>query len=89
MVAAETERDILAGQARQDRSAEAMYRLGIMFSTGQGVPYDPVLAHQWFNLAAMQGSDEAKARRRELADEMSPEQIAEAQRRAREWLSEA
>ena len=40
-----------------------------------------------FNLAAMRGSDEAKAYRRELSGEMDPADIAEAQRAAREWLS--
>jgi len=44
-------------------------------------------AHKWFNLAAMRGVDEAKSWRAQLAREMLPQQIAEAQRLAREWLS--
>ncbi len=76
----------LLQQARDERCANAMYRLGMMFSTGQGVDYDIVAAHKWFNLAATMGSEEAKRWRKELAGEMSSSQVAEAQRQAREWL---
>ena len=42
-----------------------------------------------FNLSAMRGCEEAKARRRELSSEMDRDAVAEAQRAAREWLSKA
>jgi TPR repeat protein len=67
--------------------ADALYNLGLAYSTGQGVGVDFVAAHKWFNLAAMRGVDEAKSWRAQLAREMLPAQIAEAQRLAREWLS--
>jgi hypothetical protein len=41
----------------------------------------------WFNLAASRGSQPAKEWRRELAGMMSKDEIAKAQRAAREWLS--
>jgi hypothetical protein len=41
----------------------------------------------WFNLAAVRGSEAAKECRRELADQMSKDEVAQAQRAAREWLS--
>ena len=44
-------------------------------------------AHKWFNLAALKGSEDARHYRRQLAEEMSPEQVAEAQRQARQWLT--
>ncbi|HEX3809663.1 MAG TPA: hypothetical protein VH000_13105 [Rhizomicrobium sp.] len=72
--------------AKQGR-ADALYNLGLAYSTGQGVGVDFVTAHKWFNLAAMKGSDEAKTWRAQLAGEMNNSQIAEAQRLAREWLS--
>lgn len=72
--------------ARKGR-AEALYNLGLAYSTGQGVGVDFVAAHKWFNLAAMKGSEVAKSWRAQLAREMSTGQIAEAQRLAREWLS--
>lgn len=67
--------------------AEALYNLGLAYSTGNGVGVDFVAAHKWFNLAAMRGVDAAKSWRAQVASEMLPTQIAEAQRLAREWLS--
>jgi TPR repeat protein len=64
-----------------------LYKLGLIYSTGQSGEVDLVQAHMWFNLAAMRGSQAAKECRRELADQMTAGQIAEAQRAAREWLS--
>lgn len=72
--------------AKQGR-AEALYNLGLAYSTGQGVGVDYVAAHKWFNLAAMRGSDPAKSWRAQISREMNSNQIAEAQRLAREWLS--
>jgi len=72
--------------ARKDRAADAMYSLGIMYSTGQGVPLDLVQAHKWFNLAAMMGNGEARQWRGQLAAEMNQTDIAEAQKQARAWL---
>ena len=66
---------------------DALYNLGLAYSTGQGVGVDFVAAHKWFNLAAMRGVDEAKSWRAQISREMLPNQIAEAQRLAREWLS--
>ena len=66
---------------------DALYNLGLAYSTGQGVGVDFVAAHKWFNLAAMRGIDEAKSWRASIAKEMNNSQIAEAQRLAREWLS--
>lgn len=65
---------------------DALYNLGLLYSTGQGVPVDYVTAHKWFNLAAMKGNSQARECRAELALDMSPSEIAEAQRQAREWL---
>jgi TPR repeat protein len=72
-------------EARNGRS-DALYNLGLAYSTGQGVHVDYVAAHKWFNLAAMKGVDEARTWRAQLSREMSTVQIAEAQRQAREWL---
>ena len=66
--------------------AEALYNLGLAYSTGQGVDVDYVAAHKWFNLAAMRGSDVAKNWRNQIAGEMNAGQIAQAQKLAREWL---
>jgi TPR repeat protein len=56
-----------------------------MYAHGLGVPQDYVEAHMWLNLSAAQGDREAKKYRDWLAEKMTPSQIAEAQRLAREW----
>ena len=67
--------------------ADALYELGVAYSTGTaGIEVDLIEAHKWFNLAALNGSGEAQSCRAEVAEEMSAREIAEAQRRAREWL---
>jgi TPR repeat protein len=71
-----------------DASGDELFRLGLLYSTGQGgAPLDYISAHMLFNLAAMRGSLEAKAYRKELANEMASEDVAEAQRQAREWIA--
>ena len=65
---------------------DALFELGLMYCSGREVGLDLVQAHKWFNLAAVRGSEEAKTYRKELSSEMSKDEIAEAQRQAREWL---
>lgn len=66
---------------------DACFDLGVAFSTGShGLDADMVEAHKWFNLAAAQGHEEAAWCRADVSDEMTAREIAEAQRRAREWL---
>ena len=43
----------------RDGRAEALYNLGLAYSTGQGVATDMVAAHKWFNLAAVRGVEAA------------------------------
>ena len=72
-----------------EASGDELFRMGLLYSTGQGgAPLDYVSAHMLFNLAAMRGSDEAKLYRREIAVEMASEDVAEAQRQARQWLAQ-
>jgi TPR repeat protein len=70
-------------------TGDELFRMGLLYSTGQGgAPRDYVSAHMLFNLAAMRGSEEAKAYRREISAEMDPADVAEAQRAARNWLAQ-
>lgn len=69
-------------------NGEEMYRLGLEASVGSDSgSFDLITAHKWFNLAAMLGNAEARTYRAELAREMTPDEVAEAQRLAREFLS--
>ena len=67
-------------------TTDAFFALGMQYATGQSVPIDFVTAHKWFNIAALKGSAEAIRLRREIAAEMSEDDIAAAQRAARDWL---
>ena len=73
--------------AAQSGAPDALFELGLLYSTGRDVEADLVAAHKWFNLAAMRGNKAALEYRKELANEMSQYDVAEAQRRAREWLT--
>ena len=64
---------------------EVQFSLAGMYFMGQGVPQDYVEAHKWWNLSASLGENDAAAARDEAARKMTPAQIAEAQRLAREW----
>jgi TPR repeat protein len=70
--------------AAQGESA-AQVRLGLAYHDGDGVPKDFVLSYMWFNLAAAQNEENAAGARDQLAQKMTPAQIAEAQKLAREW----
>ena len=74
--------------------AEAQYNLGVMYANGKGVPQDYVRAHLWSNLAAaaslndswtVKDRDDAQVNREKIAAKMTPAQIAEAQKLARDW----
>jgi TPR repeat protein len=75
-----------AEMAAQTGAADALFELGLKYSTGRDVDADLMTAHKWFNLAALRGNDTALEYRKELAREMSAYDVAEAQRLAREWL---
>ena len=68
-------------------TAEAMLEIGMKYCTGHEVSQNLVSAHKWFNLAAMKGSESAKQYRCEISREMSPSDVADAQRQARDWLT--
>ena len=65
--------------------ANAQFYLGLMCAFGRGTSLDLVQAHMWYSLAAENGHARAPLHRNDLAKEMKPAQIAEAQKRAREW----
>ena len=65
-------------------NAKAQYSLASMYLNGLGVPQDFTRAHVWFNLAAIWGSNEAASSRDSVAKRMSAQQVAEAQKIARE-----
>lgn len=77
----------LLRRAANQRLPAAQAALGQLYNRGTGVPADYVLAFMWFNLARAQGFNPQWMREamEALEKKMTPEQIADAQRRSREW----
>ncbi len=78
------------GLAAEQGDARAQSNLGLMYVGSLGVPQDYVQAHMWLDLAASRfpsGEDRDKAlkERDRVAKKMTPAQISEAQKLAREW----
>ncbi len=72
--------------------APAQYNLGLAYAAGEGVAQDHLAAHMWLNLAVAQfPASDARNRsmairsRDVVANKLTREQIAEAQKLAREW----
>ena len=76
-------------KAAEQGHADAQFNLGLMYANGEGVPQDNVEAHMWLNLATSRLTGEQRERpvtvRDDLATRMTPADLSEAQRRAREW----
>ena len=77
-------------KAAEAGDADAQVIVGGMYDDGEGVPQDFVQAYKWFNIAASTETDKEErdrsVRNRDLVSgKMTPNQIAEAQRLAREW----
>jgi TPR repeat protein len=77
-------------KAAEQGNSRAQYALGRTYVYGEGVPQDYVEAHKWMNLATARAEAELRGDiakgRDSLAKSMTPEQIAQAQKLAREWL---
>jgi TPR repeat protein len=87
-------------KAAEQGDAAAQFNLSVLYEEGLGVPRDKVEALKWLLLAPQQFKDpaislpargapditsQAQAARKSLAARMTPAQIAEAEKRAREW----
>lgn len=83
----ETMEVTLANTLPHSATADDMLAMGLKYCFGRGVQQNYVEAHKWFNLAALKGSENAKSYRCELAREMSAQEISEAQRQARAWMT--
>ncbi|MBV9290616.1 MAG: sel1 repeat family protein [Hyphomicrobiales bacterium] len=76
-------------QAAQQGEPTAQFLLGLLFDKGYGVPMDWVQAEVWLSLAAAHAPERQRdywTRVRDaVAQKLTLDQIAEAQRRAFEW----
>ncbi len=76
---------VLFRKAAEQGLSLAQHNLGLNYAKGEGVPQDYVMVHMWVSLSAAQGEKESVKARDIIAKLMTPAQIAEAQRLAREW----
>ena len=65
-------------------NAFSQNQLGLMYLMGQGVAQDNVRAHMWLNLSSASGGAVRMQNRDSVANQMTPQQIAQAQQMARE-----
>ena len=65
----------------------AQYELGLLYQIGQGVEMDNEKSYVWFNLAAAAGVEQAALARDKAMRALNREQLASAQKIAREWLN--
>ena len=70
--------------AAQQGNAIAQSNLGTMYDKGQGVVQNYVKAHSWFNLGAVNGNANAVKGRDIVAKRMTPQQIGDAHKLARD-----
>ena len=78
--------------AADQRHPQAQYNLGLLYATGEGVEQDYRKAHMWFNLAVVHFPPSERPKRNAainsrdiMAGKLSREEVAEAQKLAREW----
>lgn len=79
-------------KAAEQGDYSAQNNLGVAYNTGEGVPRDYVEAYKWYNLAAASGENaelrETSRRNLDIITRlMTPEQIAEAQRRSSAFVA--
>ncbi len=77
-------------KAAEQGMADAQYNLGLMYAKDRGVPQDYVQAYIWLNIAASslppgENRDAVVNVRDIIAKRMTPAQISEARKLAREW----
>lgn len=73
-------------RAAEQGNGKAQNNLGYLYGTGSGIPRDNVQAHMWFIIAGASGDENAISNRDEVAEKLTPVEIAESQALAREWM---
>jgi len=63
-------------RAAEQDFLRAQYRVAEMYEKGEGVRKDLIQAYFWFRVAGAEKYSDSRKRRRRVAQEMTPEQIA-------------
>ena len=72
--------------AAEKGNASAQAYLGFRYAVGEGVPRDLVYAYMWLEISAARGNERARGGQQVIVEEMTREQIAEAEKLSRDWL---
>ena len=73
-------------KAAEQGDADAQYNIGFMYNEAQGVSRDYVQACMWLKLSAQNDAEDAKYDLAVSEQKLTKDQIAEAERLAREWM---
>ena len=73
-------------KAAEQGNVKAQWQIGSAYMSGSGVIEDKVQAYAWYNIAALNGSANGNKGKEKVAEEMTKEQIAEAQKLSREMV---
>jgi hypothetical protein len=74
--------------AAEQGLAQAQTGLGVMLATGGRGKKNNTSAYIWWSIAALQGDEEGRKHRDMIEERLSPGQITEGKRLAREWVEE-
>jgi len=72
-------------RASEQGNGGAQNHLGLMYFEGEGIAKDVIQAYKWAYLSAQQGVEPAMLALEFLEQQLTPEQIQEAKRLAKEW----
>ncbi len=72
-------------KAAEQGLPQAQINLGIMYEEGEGGPVDLVQAYFWYAMADSQGDSQGPQAKREIVAKMTPAQVAEAEKKIKEW----
>jgi len=67
-------------------NSEAQNNLGVLYYLGKGVSKDYKEAHKWFIIAGANGHEQGRKNVAIIEKQMTPNQVAETQKLAREWM---
>ena len=73
--------------AEQDH-AGAQNNLALKYLAGDGVDQDLLLSYMWSNISLAMGREEAQENLDTVAEQLSADQIADAENQALEWLEQ-
>ena len=73
-------------RAAEQSHTGAQFNIAMMYIAGKGVQQNFVNARKWFIVSGARGAEKAKKAAEYIRRYLTPEQVAESDRSAQEWL---